>query len=165
MLIVISRWCCQDEMARHWKKSWWNSQTLLNYRWRELWCSPIECEDPDTCCATEFRLKQRRGVKAVAATALDIASLFLHLCGISKDFPTNVLSNNGAQSSLGKWCRVMPLSPTRPTPIRHPQALRTWHVASPAALSAALLMSRHTLLLVALYYPTANRPHPIPLGI
>ena len=62
----------------------------------------IECEDPDTCCATEFRLKQRRGVKAVAATALDIAYLFWYLCGFSKDFPTNVLVNNGAQNSLGK---------------------------------------------------------------
>ena len=62
----------------------------------------IECEDPDTCCATELRLKQRRGVKAVAATALDIASLFWCMCGYSRDFPSNVLVNNGAQNSLGK---------------------------------------------------------------
>ena len=61
-----------------------------------------ECEDPDTCCATEFRLKQCRGVKAVATTALDIASLFWYLCGFSKDVPTNVLVNNGTRNSLGK---------------------------------------------------------------
>ena len=87
----------------------------------------IECEDPDTCCGTEFKLKQHCGVNAVATTAFDIASLYCYLCGISRDFPTNVLSNYGAQNSLGKMMSndVPVPNPTRPIPMQHPQALRT----------------------------------------
>ena len=56
----------------------------------------IECEDPEGFLNdSQFKLKQRRGAKAAATTAMDIVQLFNYVCGIDSNFPPNVLANGG----------------------------------------------------------------------
>ena len=56
----------------------------------------IECEDPEGFLNdSQFKLKQRRGAKAAATTAVDIVQLFNYVCGIDSNFPSNILANGG----------------------------------------------------------------------
>ena len=52
----------------------------------------IECEDPERHIDTsQYKLKQRRGAKAAATTAMDTVQLFRYICGINVAFPMDVL--------------------------------------------------------------------------
>ena len=56
--------------------------------------SLIEHEDPANIDVHTYKLKQRRGVKAAATTAMDIVLLFKFLCDTGCEFPVSVLANN-----------------------------------------------------------------------
>ena len=56
--------------------------------------SLIEHEDPANLDVHTYKLKQRRGVKTAATTAMDIVLLFKFLCDTGCEFPVSVLANN-----------------------------------------------------------------------
>ena len=54
----------------------------------------LENDNLENRSPSDFRLKQRRGKKAIANTAMDIVHLFKYLCNGNGEFPTGVLMNN-----------------------------------------------------------------------